>query len=171
MSVPFWALTIAYWLHMLATVIWIGALASLALVILPAARRALDAQGYANLLGQIQKRFDPLAWFSIVLLAGTGMIQMSANPNYAGFLAIDNRWAIAILIKHLVFLVMVGVSAYMTWGLLPQLRRLAMRRARQAAAGEDSETNRVASQEAWLLRLNLILGVLVLGLTAVARSA
>ena len=32
MSIPFWALSLTYWLHMLATVVWIGGLAALALL-------------------------------------------------------------------------------------------------------------------------------------------
>jgi hypothetical protein len=59
----------------------------------------------------------------------------------------------------------------MTWMLLPQLRRLTLRQAR----GVDSENCQVARrlrrQETWLLRLNLVLGVSVLALTALARAS
>jgi uncharacterized membrane protein len=169
MTVPIWALSLAYWLHMLATVVWIGALATLAIVVLPAARRALEARAYADLIGHIQRRLDPLGWFSLLLLAGTGLVQMSANPHYHGFLAIENRWAVAILIKHLLFLVI--FSAAMTWVLLPQLRRLALRQARGFESESSQTALRLMRQETWLLRLNLILGVLVLAFTAMARAA
>jgi uncharacterized membrane protein len=168
MNTPFWALTLVYWLHMLATVTWIGSLAAISLVVLPAVQHTLDARASADLLEGIQKRLDPLAWFSLVLLAGTGMVQMSANPNYGGFLAISNRWAAAILVKHVMFFGMAGISAYLTWGVLPRLRRSALRRARGLEAPEAASLQR---QEAWLLRLNLILGVVVLALTALARSS
>jgi uncharacterized membrane protein len=171
MTVPVWALSLAYWLHMLATVVWIGALASLSLLVLPAAQRTLSPQEYGDYIGQIQRRLDPLGWFSLILLAGTGLIQMSANPNYHGFLAIDNRWAVAILVKHLLFLIMVVVSAYMTWIILPQLRRLALRRARGIEAENDTTLPESMRRETWLLRLNLIFGVFVLAMTAIARSA
>lgn len=170
-SIPFWALSLVYWLHMLATVVWIGGLAAIGLVVLPAARQVLPAQGYADLLAGIQRRLDPLAWFSLALLAGTGMIQMSVNPNYQGFLAIDNRWAMAILIKHLLFLIMTGVSVYMTWFLLPQLRRLALRQARGLEDIDAHTADRLVNRETWLLRLNLILGVFILALTALARAS
>jgi len=171
MTVPVWALSLAYWLHMLATVVWIGALASLSLLVLPAARKTLNPQAYGDFIGQIQRRLDPLGWFSLILLAGTGLVQMSANPNYHGFLAIENRWAVAILAKHLLFLVMVVISAYMTWIMLPQLRRLALRRARGIEAENDPASQELMRRETWLLRLNLILGVFVLAMTAIARSA
>jgi len=173
MATPGWALTLAYWLHMAATVVWIGGMAALALFVLPAARKALDVGAYAALLEGLQRRLDPAGWFSLAVLAGTGMLQMSANPNYQGFLAIEGRWATAILIKHLLFLGMVAISAYLTWGLLPKLRRLALRQARGAGEGEAwaAEAARLQKQEATLLWVNLLLGILVLALTAVARAA
>jgi uncharacterized membrane protein len=167
-ATPTWALTIAFWLHMLATVVWIGGLAALSILVLPAARKALDASAYAALIESIQRRLDPLGWLCLLLLVATGLVQMSANPNYRGFLAINNQWAVAILIKHIVFAGMTAVSAYLTWGLLPALRRAALLQAHgQAAAGAE----RLRSQELLLLRLNLLLGFLVLALTALARAS
>ena len=176
MAVPVWGLTLVYWLHMLATVVWIGGLAALSLLVLPAAHKALSIQAYADFLNELQRRLDPLGWFSLLLLAGTGMVQMSANPNYQGFLAVDNRWAAAILIKHVLFLGMGGLAAAISWGLLPRLRRLALRQA--LAYKENKEDHALIEQvaglqrqEVLLLRLNLVLGVLVLGLTALARAS
>lgn len=151
---------------MLATVVWIGGLATLVLLVLPAAQRTLEPRLYANLLEALQRRLDPLGWFSLIILTGTGMFQMSASPNYQGFLAFGNRWAVAILLKHIVILVMVGASAYLTWGLLPSLRRTALK----LAQGKNApEVARLQRQNAILLRLNLILSVIVLALTALAR--
>lgn len=168
MSIPFWALSAAFWLHMLATVGWIGALATAALLVLPAARRSLEAEAYANFLADLRRRLDPLSWLSLLTLAATGMFQMSANPNYQGFLAIANRWAAAILIKHIIFFIMIALSAYMTWGILPRLQRIALRQARGL---EAFEADSVLRQETLLMRLNLILSAIVLGLTAIARAS
>ena len=160
-ATPTWALTIAFWLHMLATVVWIGGLAAISIFVLPAARKTLDAGAYAALIESIQRRLDPVGWLCLLVLVATGLVQMSASPHYQGFLAITNQWAVAILIKHIVF-------AGMTWGLLPALRRSALLEARgQVAVGAE----RMRRQEILLLRLNLILGFLVLALTALARSS
>lgn len=166
MSLPNWGLSVAYWLHMLATVIWIGTLAALALVVFPAARRALDGQAFATLLSGLQKRIDPLGWFCLAILVGTGLFQMSAHPNYEGFLVIDDRWGMAILIKHLIIGGMIAVSAYMTWFLLPELRRNVLCQA------QGQEVNPALQRRSLLLlNLNLILAVFVLALTAIARAA
>jgi uncharacterized membrane protein len=175
-SPPLLALSLTYWLHMLATVVWLGGLAALSIFVVPSAQGSLESSAYSRLLEAIQRRLDPLGWLCLAVLVGTGLFQMSANPNYQGFLAVNNRWAVAILTKHLVFFVMTALSAYLTWGLLPALRRAALR---QSRINEDRLVNpenvtqmqRLKRREAQLLRLNLFLGVIVLALTAIARSS
>ena len=167
-TIPALALTLAFWIHMLATVVWIGGLAALSILVMPAARQTLDSTAYAAFLGSLQRRIDPLGWLSLIFLVATGMFQMSANPNYAGFLTISNSWALAILLKHLVFLGMVAISAYITWGLLPRLQRIALR---QAHGQEVPESQELQNRELWLMRTNLILGIVVLALTALARAS
>ena len=151
---------------MLATVLWIGGLTVLLFVVLPLVNRTLPAENRAVLLEQIQRRFDPISWGCLLLLVATGLFQMSANPNYQGFLAINNRWAAAILIKHLLFGVMIIVNAVLTWGVLPGLKRVALKRQKGIDAPEDASLRR---RELFLLRLNFVLGVLILGMTALAR--
>lgn len=163
---PDWALTLIYWTHMLATVVWIGGLALLLLLVLPLVSRTLAQEQQVILLERIQTRFDPVIWLCLLLLIATGMFQMSANPNYSGFLAINNRWAVAILVKHVLFLGMVGINSVVTWLVLPGLKRVALKRQKGLEAPEQTGLQR---QELLLLRINLFLGICILGLTALAR--
>jgi uncharacterized membrane protein len=165
---PVWALGLTYWLHMLATVVWIGGLAALSILVLPVAGKTLDAAAFSRLLEGLQRRFDPLGWLCLLVLVGTGLFQMSASPNYRGFLVVNNRWAVAILLKHLVFIALMVASATLTWGILPRLSRAALRRSRNP---EGTEVNALQQQELRLLRLNLILSVVILALTALARAS
>lgn len=170
MATPNWVLTLAYWLHMMATVIWIGGLGALFLLVIPAARETLEAHEYTVLLGKIQKRLDPVGWFSLVLLTVTGMVQLGANPVYKGFLAIDDRWATAILVKHILFIALILLSAYMTWILLPSIRRLALTSTLEGNGSKDSQDS-LRKREIFVMRISLILGVLILLLTAIARTS
>jgi uncharacterized membrane protein len=167
MNAPTLPLSIAYLLHMLATVVWVGGLAALVGLVIPAGRRGLDDQGFAAFLERIQHRLDIAGWLSLMILVGTGMFQMSAHPAYEGFLSITNRWSMAILVKHLVFFGMTGVSASLTWGVLPKMKRLALRQA--AGQAGSVEQSRLMGVNIRLLYLNLLLGVIVLALTALAR--
>src|SRR5512146_2080433 len=112
---------------MLATVTWAGSLAAIALLLLPAMKQTLDPKTQLALIDAIQKRFEPLAWFSISLLVVTGLFQMSVNPHYDGFLSTSTQWSLAILIKHLLGIVMVVVSAVQTWEVIPAIRRAILR--------------------------------------------
>jgi hypothetical protein len=97
------------------------------------------------------------------------MFQMSASPSYRGFLAINNPWAMAIFLKHAVIGVMVLASAYVTWGLTPALKRLALLQAH--GKGDEAALAALQNREAQLVQLNLFISVIVLLLTAWARSA
>ena len=168
MTVPPWALTLSYWLHMLATITWIGGLAAVVFLIIPAARQLENPERQAALFENAQRRLDPVGWFSFALLIGTGLVQMSASPQYEGFLAVNNRWAVAILLKHLVFFGMIGISAYLTWFSLPELNRAALH---QSLGKGAPQLARLQRKNLFLLRLNLIFGFVILALTAMARVA
>lgn len=170
MSTPTWALTLAYWFHMLATVVWVGGLSTLALLILPIAQRKLDQAAFSVQLEGIQSRLDILGWFSLALLTGTGLVQMSGNPNYEGLLAFSNLWSAAILLKHIFFLAMVAVSAYITWGVIPRLRRTVLYRSKLQVQNQADDLEPILKTNRRLVYLNLALGVIVLAFTAAARA-
>lgn len=153
---------------MLATVVWVGALAVLTILLIPIGRKNLTPEAFSTLLEALLRRLDPIAWLCLVILIATGLVQMTGNPNYDGLLAVNNRWAASILIKHLVFVGMIGVSAYTTWWALPALRRQALIRAQGPDTKEFTEDNR---REVALVRINFALSVVVLALTALARTA
>ena len=165
-AIPDWALALTFWIHFLAAVTLVGSLVAASLLVLPAAQ-ALDPLGQLNLIAGIQKRMEPAAWFSLSLLIVTGLFQMSVNIHYNGFLSVSNQWTIAILVKHILVVTMIVVSAVQTWDVLPSIRRLLMRK--DKASQEDAL--KLQRREAWLLRANLILAILILGATAFMRAA
>src|SRR5512142_823936 len=162
---PTWALALTFWLHLLATVTWVGSLAGVSLLVLPAMKRSLDAETQLVFIEALQKRLEPIAWFSMSLLLLTGLFQMSVNPHYNGFLSISTQWSLAILIKHLLGIIMVVVSAIQTWEVIPAIRR-AILRSRKSPNAEELDSLR--RREILLLRMNFGLSVLILLATAFA---
>ncbi len=165
---PAWALALTFWLHLLATVTWVGSLAGVSLLVLPAMRRSLNAETQLVFIEALQRRLEPIAWFSIVLLVLTGLFQMCVNPHYNGFLSVSTQWSLAILIKHLLVIVMLAVSAVQTWEVIPAIRR-AILRSKKSGAIEGVEALR--RREVLLLRMNFGLSVLILLATAFARAS
>ena len=160
---PLWALTTAFWLHMAATVVWIGGLFFQAVVLPPALRYAADP---GQFLEALRRRFQPLAWLSLAVLIVTGLTQMAANPNYEGVLSFANPWSRAILAKHLAVGLMIGIAAFQTWVIQPRLARLAI----LEAHARQVVDRRLLQRHDRMARLNLALGIAVLALTAIART-
>ena len=165
---PTWAIALTYWLHMLATATWVGSLAAIALLILPAMRRTLDAETQLVFIEAMQRRLEPIAWFSISLLVLTGLFQMSVNSHYDGFLAISTQWSLAILAKHILGVIMIVVSAIQTWEVIPAIRRaILISKKNKEAANLDS----LRKREINLIRINFGISTLILLATAFARTA
>ncbi len=160
-----WILAILYWLHMLATVTWIGSLAAINLLVLPASTRTLKLVDQLSFIAAVQKRLEPLAWFCMGLLLVTGLFQLSTSPHYDGFLNTSTQWSLAILIKHGLAVIMVVVSAIQTWEVLPNIHRTLLKKEK---AGED-ELAELQKKELFILRLNLLISALILAATAYAR--
>jgi uncharacterized membrane protein len=163
---PNWALTLTFWIHFLAAVTLVGSLIATSVLILPAAQ-ILNPVDQLNLIATIQKRMEPAVWLSISVLIVTGLFQMSVNIHYNGFLSVSSQWTIAILVKHILVVTMIVVSAVQTWDVHPSIRRLLLRKDNAS----QEEALKLQRREAWLLRANLILAILILAATAFMRTA
>lgn len=162
----FWILVFSYWVHLLATVVWLGGLALMALVAWPALRRGTLAD---NQWLALQQKFLPWANGSLLLLLITGLVQMTNDANYNGFLAVDSLWAWAILVKHLAFLGMAGIGGYVQAILYPAMKRLDLLAGKRPSLAR-AEQAKLTRRENHLLRLNLGCAAAVLFFTAVATA-
>ena len=165
---PNWAIALTYWLHMFAAATWVGSLAAITLLILPAMKRTLDAETQLVFIEAMQKRLEPIAWFSISLLVLTGLFQMSVNPHYDGFLSISTQWSLAILTKHILGMIMVVVSAIQTWEVIPAIHRAILISKKNK---DTAQLDSLRKREINLLRINFGLSILILLATAFARAA
>jgi uncharacterized membrane protein len=163
---PAWALALIFWLHLLATVAWIGCIISISILILPAAAKTLKPVDHLALIEAMQKRLEPIAWFCMSLLLITGLFQMSVNPHYDGFLSTSTQWSLAILTKHILGIFMVVASAIQTWEVIPAIRRTLMKK-----VVDDVQIVTLQKRETLLLRINFGLSVLILLATAFARAS
>ncbi len=168
-TMPIWALSLSYWIHMFATVIWLGGLISTTFVILPILHQKMNGTDKEKILDDLQQYLNPVGWFCLIILTATGMFQMSAHPSYQGFLAIDNDWAVALFVKHIVIVFMVIAMGYLTWFVIPGLKRIALK-LKLGKEVDPPEVLRYRKQEKIILWTNSILAIIVLIFTAWARS-
>ncbi len=170
-------LSILFAVHLLAAVAWIGGLIVLALVVSPGVRRVLSDAPWAAasdqnpveaIWAELERRFTPLANLSLVVLITTGMLQMSADENYGGFLQFNNTWAWAMFFKHLAVIGMVAIAGYVALVLEPERRRLQIL---AAAKRPDTEARQqLTRRRVRLAKLNLVCGLLTLLFSAVATA-
>lgn len=165
---PTWVLALMYWLHLLATVVWVGGLALMAFIVWPTLRARLGVQS-AIVFAELHRRFNPWAWLSLAVLVGTGLFQMTVDENYRGWLQIENAWALAILLKHVAVAGMVAIGLIMQLWLQPALARLAWL-ADRGKPVPVTEADSLRQRESLLMWLNLACAVFVLLCTAIATA-
>ena len=162
-------ISLSFFFHLIATVAWIGGLVTLALVMQPVLSQTVtDVKERARLSAAVQKRFQPIANLSLIVLILTGMVQTFTNRFYKGFLQFDNTWAQAILFKHLAIVGMIILAGIITFSVQPALQRNALLVANGVA--DEAQSARLQQQQVRLTRLNLALSVLVLLFTAIASA-
>ena len=158
-------LAVSLFFHLLATTVWVGGLLITSLMIWPEARRTLEGSGTIYpFLSRMRQRFTPWGNFSLAVLIVTGLIQMSLDENYSGFLSFDNTWSVVILLKHVAIGGMIVSGAILQFAVFPALERTTLKLQHGKDGLEDWHTLR--KREIWLTRLNLRLGLAVLGFSA-----
>lgn len=143
------------WLHLLATVVWLGGMAFILLVALPSARKAVGEDA-GKVMGEVTRRFTPLANGSILLLLLSGLALLVTT---GGFSEVVLRVGAdtAMVIKLLLFLLMAAVHFYRGKVLAPRIARTPPEQGK--ATLQRFSLN--------LVRVNLVAGVAVLLLCAV----
>jgi uncharacterized membrane protein len=142
-------------LHALAMIIFIGHYVLMSLIYLPALSKLDNG---AKALGEMSAHSRRWMYGSILVFAVTGVHLMLIDPNYLGIGNFSNPWALLMLIKHLVIVVMIGLGF---WFNMLQRVGPAMRSnsgAAQGVAKFRQYSNAMA-----------ICGVLVLALTALSQ--
>ena len=117
----------------------------------------------------LQQRFWPWVNGSLVLLLLTGFLQMTNDTNYDGFLVINSLWAWAMLVKHIAYIGMVVITAYVQFILYPAIERLKLLAAKRPQTA-NTEQEKLQQKEIGLLRLNLLCATAVLFCTAIATA-
>ena len=140
----------SYWLHSIATVVWIGGITFILFIVLPSAKQVLGVEA-GKLMGEISKRFNPIANYSIILLIVTGAILTAFNKQYSGISNFDNNWLLGLIVKHVFVIGMVIVHFYRGLILTPKIAK--------TEADEKASLQKLSLN---LVKTNFCLGLIVL---------
>jgi uncharacterized membrane protein len=97
-------IALSYWLHALATVVFIGHYLLLSTIYLP----ALTNNG--AILSEISKRSRSWLYISLGIFLVTGTYLTLIDPSYLGIGNFGNLWAILMLVKHILIVAMIGLG-------------------------------------------------------------
>lgn len=143
---------LSYWLHALATVVFIGHFVLLAVVYIPALTDTPAA------LSAISKRSRLWMYASLLIFIITGVYLMFVDPNYLGIGKFNNFWSVMMLVKHLLIVGMIGMGFWFN---------AIMRVGPLMSSNTGAEAALVRFR--WYVNTMAICGVLVLLLTALAQ--
>lgn len=144
-------LAVSNWLHLIATVIWIGGITFILFIAIPAGKQLLGAEA-GKLTGEISRRFAPLANLSIFMVIVTGIVLTGFNKQLWESWRFENSRTLFLIVKHALVLGMVVVHFYRGLVLTPKIART------------ESITEKVSLQKISLsfVKINFCLGLLAL---------
>lgn len=144
-------LAVSYWLHSVAAAIWIGGITFILFITIPASRQVLGTEA-GRLMGEVSKRFTPLANYCIILLVITGIVMTGLNKHFSVFGSFGNTWTLVLALKHFLILGIIIIHFYRGLILTPMI-------------GRTESANKKASLQKLslnLVKVNFCLGMLVL---------
>ena len=142
-------------LHALAMIVFIGHYLLMSLIYLPALSRLDNG---AKALGEMSARSRHWLYGSILIFAVTGVHLMLVNPNYLGIGNFSNPWAMLMLVKHILIVVMIGLGFWFN----------AIQRVGPTLRSNSGAAQGVAKFRQYSTAI-AVCGVLVLALTAIAQ--
>lgn len=148
-------IALSTWLHVLATIVWIGYYVFTSLIYLPVLQRQMDVDALREVLEKMSARLRPFFGGSLLIFLVTGTHLMLINESYLGLGDFfGNAWSVLIVIKHVlvvVFLALAVISERVFLGQVGEQKPQALMQFRSA------------------LNINAILGVVILLLTSIAQ--
>lgn len=152
-------LVVGAWIHLFASVVWVGGIFFILFVALPAAKETLDRPG--KLMGALSKRFVPLANISILLILMTGVLMSLSSHSLAEITSLGSSWSQMLSVKIMLALIMAGIHVYRGLVLTPKITRL---------TGEGGHLEKVSGLQRLslsLVKVNFLLGLTVLLITGI----
>jgi uncharacterized membrane protein len=153
----------ASWLHLLATVVFIGFYVLSGLIISPAAAQT-SVKNRGSLIVALYGKARPFVVGALLVFIVTGAYMTLVNPQYTGLMKFDNAWSWLIVGKHVVVVLLIGVGLF--------LQRVPVEKMAAAIdAGDERSIVLLAGRVRTLELLAALLGVIILLLTALAAGS
>ena len=147
-------------LHLMATIAWIGGMFFNFLVVMPTVNKVLDPATTGRFMGVLMKRVRVIVYSSLLILFVTGIPMKIASEYYVAIINFDNNWEIVGFIKH-VFVALLAIMAFLSFEIVsPKVAKL-------AAKGPSPELFSMKKKQMMLGALAFLFGIAVIFLSAI----
>lgn len=151
--------TILDFLHLMATIAWIGGMFFNFLVVMPTVQKALDPATAGKFMGMMFKRVRVVVYTSLLILFVTGIPMKIANEYYVSIINFDNTWETVGFIKHVFVAILALMALYSFEILFPKVGKL-------AAKGPSPELNSLRKRQKMTGAFSFLLGIIIIFLSA-----
>lgn len=149
-------IALSTWLHVLATIVWLGYYLFTSLIYLPVLERQMRADALRDLLEQVSARLRPFFGGALLIFLVTGTHLMLINQNYLGLgNFFGNLWSVLIVVKHVLVLAFLILAVFSERAYLSQV---------------SDQKPQALKQFRWALNINAVLGLVILLLTSIAQG-
>jgi uncharacterized membrane protein len=148
------------WIHLMATVAWIGGMFTNFFIFLPSVGKTLEAPLAGKLLAAVMKRFRVMVYTSMLVFLVTGIVMGSLHLGSGAFFPSGNAMVAVLLIKVPLYIIMAILAIVAFEVVAPRVARI-------SAEGPSPRLQRAQKSQKILALTGFILGVLVIAVSAI----
>ena len=147
------------WIHLIATVAWIGGMFSNFFIYLPAIGKTMEPPAAGKLMAVVMKRFRVMVYISMAVFLLTGILLASLDLN-AGITPSSRNEMVSILIFKVPLFIVMMILAIVAFEIVaPGVAKLAQ-------AGPSPRLQKAQRSQKILAAAGFLLGLIILALSA-----
>lgn len=148
------------WIHLLATVAWIGGMLTNFIIYIPAIGKTLEPPQAGKLMGAVMKRFRIMVYLSMIVFLISG--SLLGHLHLASEASVSSRNALVgiLIFKIPLFIVMVILAIIAFEFLAPKVAKL-------AAQGPSPKLQKAQRSQKILALTGFLLGLIILAISSV----
>jgi len=147
------------WIHLMATVAWIGGMFTNFFIFFPSIGKTLEPPLAGKLMATVMKRFRIMVYVSMVLFLLTGILMASLRLDSGEFFSSRNEMMAILILKVPLYIIMVILAIVAFEIVAPRVARL-------GAEGPSPKLQKAQHTQKILAMTGFLLGMLVIALSA-----
>jgi len=147
------------WIHLMATVAWIGGMFTNFFIYLPALGKIQEPAAAGKLTAAVMKRFRVMVYAAMVLFLVTGILMVCLHLNSDPVFSTMNQMVALLIFKVPLYILMVLLA-------ILSFERTVPRLARMAAEGHSPQLQKAQKSQKILAMAGFLLGMIILAISA-----